>query len=62
MLLLTHGYAIKPEGTDSLVDLADETMTEFGIALTPGLWLVDTIPACTYVLHKANTHPHDFPQ
>ena len=46
ILLLTHGYTIKPEGTDYLIQLADDLMTEFALATTPGLWLVDTIPMC----------------
>lgn len=45
ILILTHGYAINPKGVDNLVHLADELMIEFALATTPGLWMVDIIPA-----------------
>ncbi|TDL20075.1 cytochrome P450 [Rickenella mellea] len=49
ILKISHGYTIEAEGNDPLVDLADEALTQFGLAMTPGVWLVDVMPFLRYI-------------
>ncbi|KAE8164000.1 cytochrome P450 [Aspergillus tamarii] len=44
VLKVAYGYTIEPHGHDPLVDLADEAMATFGLAILPGTWAVDFIP------------------
>lgn len=46
ILGITYGYDVKVEGSDALVDLADQALAELTIAATPGAWLVDAVPTC----------------
>lgn len=46
VLKVAYGYTIEPHGHDPLVDLADEAMATFGLAILPGTWAVDFIPMC----------------
>ena len=49
VLKVAYGYTIEPHGHDPLVDLADEAMATFGLAILPGTWAVDFIPICTWM-------------
>ncbi|TDL20071.1 cytochrome P450 [Rickenella mellea] len=44
ILKISHGYTIDADGKDPLLDLADEALGQFGLAVSPGVWLVDVIP------------------
>ncbi|KAJ6012917.1 hypothetical protein N7499_012482 [Penicillium canescens] len=46
ILNITYGYNIEPHGEDPLVRLADHALKQFSVAVFPGAWLVDLIPAC----------------
>lgn len=48
ILMISHGYAIEPRGTDPLIGLADEALAQFSVAATPGRWMVDVLPACKW--------------
>jgi cytochrome P450 len=49
ILKIGYGYTIEPHGRDPLVDLADEGLDQFSKACTPGVWMVDIIPALKYL-------------
>ncbi|KAF2425530.1 cytochrome P450 [Tothia fuscella] len=49
ILRLSYGYVVDPHGNDYLVDLAERAIGEFALAFTPGLWMVDSIPALKYL-------------
>ncbi|PIG79207.1 O-methylsterigmatocystin oxidoreductase [Aspergillus arachidicola] len=44
ILKITYGYTIEPHERDPLVDLADDAVGKFSLAMVPGAWLVDSIP------------------
>jgi cytochrome P450 len=44
ILRISHGYDTRPSD-DPLVQLADKATAELGIAITPGAFLVELIPA-----------------
>ncbi|KAF4944836.1 hypothetical protein FSARC_14568 [Fusarium sarcochroum] len=44
VLKMTYGYAVEPQGPDTLVDLIERMMTEFSLAAVPFAWLVDLVP------------------
>jgi hypothetical protein len=50
ILRLSYGYVVDPHGNDYLVDLAERAIREFALAFTPGMWMVDSIPACKYLM------------
>ncbi|OGM40602.1 cytochrome P450 monooxygenase [Aspergillus bombycis] len=49
VLKVAYGYTIEPHGHDPLVDLADDAMATFGLAILPGTWAVDFIPILKHV-------------
>lgn len=49
ILKIAYGYTIEPHKEDLLVNISKLALEHFSIAATPGIWLVDIIPAC--VLH-----------
>ncbi|KAB8261239.1 cytochrome P450 [Aspergillus pseudonomiae] len=49
VLKVAYGYTIEPHGHDPLVDLADEAMATFGLAILPGTWAVDFIPILKHI-------------
>ncbi|KAJ5648513.1 hypothetical protein N7490_004885 [Penicillium lividum] len=49
VLKITYGYDIVPHGRDPLVSLADLALDQFSLAIVPGAWLVDMIPALKYL-------------
>ncbi|KAJ5761024.1 hypothetical protein N7520_008180 [Penicillium odoratum] len=49
VLKITYGYDIVPHGRDPLVSLADLALDQFSLAVVPGAWLVDMIPALKYI-------------
>ncbi|KAI5123170.1 hypothetical protein M0805_000871 [Coniferiporia weirii] len=49
ILKISHGYTIEPRAADPLVDLADEALVQFSIAIIPGKWLVDVMPFLRHV-------------
>ncbi|EIT81129.1 cytochrome protein [Aspergillus oryzae 3.042] len=44
ILKITYGYTVEPHGRDPLVDLAEDAVGKFSLAMVPGAWLVDSIP------------------
>ncbi|KAE8348889.1 cytochrome P450 [Aspergillus coremiiformis] len=48
ILKIAYGYTIEPHQPDPLVDLADEAMATFRLALLPGTWAVDFLPILKY--------------
>jgi hypothetical protein len=50
ILKIAYGYDNNPDGPDPLVALANETVENFSVAGTPGLWIVDTLPFCSLLL------------
>jgi hypothetical protein len=46
ILRITYGYTPNARGADPLVDLAEKTMRDLGIAAVPGKWSVDVLPFC----------------
>lgn len=48
ILKIAYGYTIRPDGTDPLVELAEQVQDIFSLAAAPGAWLVDTLPFCNY--------------
>jgi hypothetical protein len=49
ILKITYGYNIEPRGNDTLVNMAGQAMQNFGAAAVPGRFLVDVLPACTFL-------------
>jgi cytochrome P450 len=49
ILRITYGYTPNARGPDPLVDLADKTMKDLGIAAMPGKWSVDVLPFLRYL-------------
>lgn len=49
ILRITYGYTPNARGSDPLVDLADKTMKDVGIAAIPGKWTVDVLPFLRYL-------------
>ncbi|KAB8223737.1 cytochrome P450 [Aspergillus novoparasiticus] len=47
ILKITYGYTVEPHERDPLVDLADDAVRKFSLAMVPGAWLVDSIPICS---------------
>jgi hypothetical protein len=56
ILRLSYGYVVDPHGNDYLVDLAERAIGEFALAFTPGHWMVDSIPACKYLMQRNPTY------
>jgi hypothetical protein len=50
ILKIAYGYSIDYQGTDPLIDLAEEAMDQFSLAVQPGKWLVDMLPICLFPL------------
>ncbi|KAE8401933.1 cytochrome P450 [Aspergillus pseudonomiae] len=48
ILKITYGYTVEPHARDPLVDLADDAVGKFSLAMVPGTWLVDSIPILRY--------------
>lgn len=48
ILKIAYGYTIEPHKKDFLVHISKLAVDQFSIAGTPGVWLVDIIPACVY--------------
>lgn len=44
ILKIAYGYSIDPHKRDPLVDLADEAVEQFSLAVRPGTWMVDVLP------------------
>lgn len=50
ILKLSHGYSIKHEGNDPLVDLAEHVLgTVISESIQAGKWLVDNVRFCAYL-------------
>jgi hypothetical protein len=49
ILNVTYGYQVEPRGEDPLVQLANHGLCQFAKATVPGAWLVDLIPARTFL-------------
>ena len=47
ILKISHGYSVKDDG-GALVEMADKAMHIFSTVMTPGRFLVDTLPICTF--------------
>lgn len=45
ILKIAYGYTIEPHKQDLLVHISKLALDQFSIAATPGIWLVDIIPA-----------------
>ena len=52
ILDIAYGYDIF-EKNDPLIDMADSTLQELVSVLVPGAYLVDSIPACSYLFSQA---------
>ncbi|PYI09628.1 putative cytochrome P450 [Aspergillus sclerotiicarbonarius CBS 121057] len=49
ILKIAYGYTVKTDGHDPLVKMANDAMESFSTAGSPGMWMVDTIPALKYL-------------
>ncbi|PYH45575.1 cytochrome P450 [Aspergillus saccharolyticus JOP 1030-1] len=49
ILKIAYGYAVDPFQRDPLVDLADEAVEQFSLAVRPGTWMVDVLPFLRYL-------------
>ncbi|CEL10680.1 hypothetical protein ASPCAL13795 [Aspergillus calidoustus] len=49
ILKIAYGYSIDYQGTDPLIDLAEEAMEQFSLAVQPGKWLVDMLPILKHI-------------
>ena len=49
IMKIIYGYNIRPHSEDPLVSLADLTLQQFSMAIVPGMWLVDVIPARRWI-------------
>ncbi|KAH0828099.1 hypothetical protein J3R83DRAFT_3758 [Lanmaoa asiatica] len=47
ILKISHGYTVK-EDDDLLVEMANKAMHNFSVTTTPGRFLVDILPICTF--------------
>lgn len=47
ILKISHGYSVQ-EKCDPLVDMANKAMHNFSVITTPGRFLVDMVPICTF--------------
>jgi len=47
ILKISHGYSVKDDG-DPLVEMAGDAMNVFTMIITPGRFLVDTVPMCMF--------------
>lgn len=54
ILKLTYGYTIEPYSDDPLVDLIEKAFGHLTLAVSPGAWLVDIIPARMLRLNDPN--------
>lgn len=52
ILKTTYGYTPEAHGKDPLVELATQTMSDFADVSTPGRYMMDVLPFCTY--HRPN--------
>ena len=48
ILKISHGYNVKDDG-DPLVEMANRAMQNLSVVATPGRFLVDVIPICTFL-------------
>jgi hypothetical protein len=48
ILKIAYGYTVETHARDPLVHIANLALDHFSKAGTPGAWLVDMIPACTF--------------
>ncbi|PYH85820.1 cytochrome P450 [Aspergillus uvarum CBS 121591] len=49
ILKIAYGYSIDPHKRDPLVDLADEAVEQFSLAVRPGTWMVDVLPFLRHI-------------
>ncbi|OJJ48126.1 hypothetical protein ASPZODRAFT_2123095 [Penicilliopsis zonata CBS 506.65] len=49
MLNILYGYTIEPQGSDSLMDVVNLSLSQFVLAVEPGAWLVDSFPWLKYL-------------
>ncbi|KAL3450266.1 putative cytochrome P450 oxidoreductase OrdA-like protein [Aspergillus insuetus] len=49
ILKIAYGYSIDYQGQDPLVDIAEESVEQFSLAVQPGKWLVDLLPILRYI-------------
>lgn len=47
ILKVAYGYTVEPHRQDPFVEIADQALAQFSAATVAGVWLVDTIPACS---------------
>ncbi|KAL5363085.1 cytochrome P450 [Aspergillus floccosus] len=48
-LQIAYGYTVEPHDSDPLVDLAERAVHDFGLAVSPGTWIVDVFPLLRYL-------------
>jgi hypothetical protein len=48
ILKIAYGYTVEAHARDPLVHISNLALDHFSKAGTPGAWLVDMIPACTF--------------
>ncbi|RAH43882.1 cytochrome P450 [Aspergillus brunneoviolaceus CBS 621.78] len=49
ILKVAYGYNIERDGEDPLVEIANDSVEKFVRSITPGMWLVDFIPALKHI-------------
>ncbi|KAL3458739.1 putative cytochrome P450 oxidoreductase OrdA-like protein [Aspergillus heterothallicus] len=49
ILKIAYGYSIDYDGNDPLVDIAEEAVEQFSLAVQPGTWAVDLLPILKYI-------------
>ncbi|KAJ0421554.1 putative cytochrome P450 oxidoreductase OrdA-like protein [Aspergillus carlsbadensis] len=49
ILKIAYGYSIDYQKKDPLVDIAEEAVEQFSLAVQPGAWLVDLLPILRYI-------------
>ncbi|PYH49722.1 cytochrome P450 [Aspergillus saccharolyticus JOP 1030-1] len=49
ILKVAYGYNVERDGRDPFVEIANDSVDKFGKSVTPGMWLVDFIPALKYI-------------
>ena len=47
-LRIAYGYKVV-EGNDPFVSLVNEAMEQFSLSISPGAFLVDLVPSCTFL-------------
>ena len=48
ILRIVYGYEVV-EGDDPFVSLVNKAMEQFSLSISPGAFLVDLVPSCTFL-------------